>query len=255
VIDLHTHLLPGVDDGSPTLDNSWRVLERLKADGYTGLACTPHLEASRADRAPIGPYRALLEQLRAGAPPGIQLHSGFEIMLDVPGCDLTLPGLTLGDSRAVLVELPRVPLTPASTDELLRIRASGVVPVIAHPERYHGITINTLHVWRDMGVVIQGDGLLLLSTGHKAQFARRMLSSGVCDIIASDNHGDRRSLGTIRLWLHEVGGDRQARVLLEANPAHLLAGETLQPVPPLREHKSIWDHLRDLFTRGRRENS
>ena len=251
MIDLHTHLLPGVDDGSPNQENSVRVLERLWADGVTALACTPHLDASVAARAPIQPYARLLDQLRQGAPPGMVLHSGFEIMLDTPGCDLTLPGLSLGGSHAVLVEFPRVPLSPESTDELTRLRASGVVPVIAHPERYSGISLDKLHIWRDIGVIVQGDALMLLSTGSKAEFSRNMLAAGVVDILASDNHGDTRSLATVRLWLREVGGERHARILMDQNPQHVLDDEMLEGVPPLKEHKSIWDRLRELFTVGR----
>ncbi len=249
MIDLHTHLIPGVDDGSPTLENSLRVLERLRQEGVTEVACTPHLEASRAAVAPITEYRALLVSLQEGAPEGMRLHPGFEIMLDRPGCDLTLPGLSLGSSKAVLVEFPRVPLTPDSTDELMRIRASGVVPVIAHPERYSGITIDKLHIWRDFGVIVQGDALMLLQAGPKAEFSRLMLAEGVVDILASDNHGDRRSLGLVRLWLREVGGDRQGRILTEVNPARVLADEMMDRVPPLRERRGIWERLRSLFSR------
>jgi protein-tyrosine phosphatase len=249
VIDLHTHLIPGVDDGSPTLENSLRVLERLRQEGVTEVACTPHLEASRAAVAPITEYRTLLVSLQQGAPDGMRLHPGFEIMLDRPGCDLTLPGLSLGSSKAVLVEFPRVPLTPDSTDELMRLRASGVVPVIAHPERYSGITIEKLHIWRDFGVIVQGDALMLLQAGPKAEFSRRMLTEGVVDILASDNHGDRRSLGLVRLWLREVGGERQGRILTEVNPARVLADEMLDRVPPLKERRGIWERLRSLFSR------
>lgn len=249
MIDLHTHLIPGVDDGSPTLENSLRVLERLRQEGVTEVACTPHLEASRAAVAPITEYRALLVSLQQGASEGMRLHPGFEIMLDRPGCDLTLPGLSLGSSKAVLVEFPRVPLTPDSTDELMRIRASGVVPVIAHPERYSGITIDKLHIWRDFGVIVQGDALMLLQAGPKAEFSRLMLAEGVVDILASDNHGDRRSLGLVRLWLREVGGDRQGRILTEVNPARVLADEMMDRVPPLRERRGIWERLRSLFSR------
>lgn len=249
MIDLHTHLIPGVDDGSPTLENSLRVLERLRQEGVTEVACTPHLDASRAAVAPIMEYRTLLVELQQGAPPGMRLHPGFEIMLDRPGCDLTLAGLTIGSSKAVLVEFPRVPLTPDSTDELMRLRASGVIPVIAHPERYSGITIDKLHIWRDFGVIVQGDALMLLQAGSKAEFSRRMLAEGVVDILASDNHGDRRSLGVVRLWLREVGGERQGRILTEINPARVLADEMMERVPPLREHVGIWQRLKSLFSR------
>lgn len=255
MIDLHTHLIPGVDDGSPTLENSLRVLERLKQEGTNQVACTPHLEASRAHEAPLDRNRGLLAQIVAEAPPGMQLHSGFEIMLDRPGCNLNLPGLSLGESNAVLVELPRVPVSPASTAELMRLRAEGVVPVIAHPERYSGITIEMLRSWREFGVIVQGDGLMLLQVGSKAEFSRQMLEEGVVDILASDNHGDRRSLGTVRLWLREVGGEDQGRLLTETNPARLLANEPLEAVPPLSKHRSIWERLTELFSRSRQATS
>ncbi len=251
MIDLHTHLLPGVDDGSRTAENSVRVLERWRSEGVSDVACTPHLDASRAAEAPFDAYAGLLRDLQARAPAGLRLHKGFEIMLDVPNADLTDPRLTLGNSKAVLVEFPRQPLGEHATDDLMQLRASGVIPVIAHPERYQGISIDRLHIWRDLGVVIQGDALLLLASGSKGDFARKALALGLLDILASDNHGDSRSLSTVRLWLHEVGGDRHATILMDHNPRHVLEDEMLEGVPPLHEHKSIWDRLRELFTVGR----
>lgn len=249
MIDLHTHLLPGVDDGSRTLENSVLVLERLVADGVREVACTPHLNATAASDAPIAAYAELRQTLQAAAPAGVRLVSGFEIMLDRPGCDLRLPGLTLGESHAVLVEFPRSGLPPGASDELLRIRSSGRIPVVAHPERYRGVSVDTMHVWRDVGAVIQGDAQMLLAGGAMAKLAREMLEEGVYDILASDNHGDRRSLATVRLWLREMGGERQGRLLTEENPRRVLADKELERVPPLRKGKSMWQRLRALVGR------
>lgn len=248
MIDLHSHLLPGVDDGSPSLENSLRVLERFAADGVKEIACTPHLNASDAERAPVLLHRELLEELRQGTVSPVTLHEGFEIMLDRPGCDLRLPGLSLGGSRAVLVEFPRGGLPDGATGELLRIRTSGLIPVVAHPERYRGISIDRLHVWRDVGAVIQGDGMMLLSSGQMAEMSRAMLKAGVFDILASDNHGDRRSLATVRLWLREMGAESQARLLMEENPRRLLRDESLARVPPLSSRKGFWQRLRELVS-------
>jgi len=247
VIDLHSHLLPGVDDGSRTIEISLGVLQRFATEGVREVACTPHLRASLAHEAPIEVHRQLLADLRAVAPPAIRLHSGFEIMLDRPGCDLRIPGLALGTSRAVLVEFPRGGVPPGATEELLRLRATGCIPVVAHPERYAGVSIDTMHVWRDVGAVMQGDALMLLSSGAMAQLARAMLEEGVYDILASDNHGDRRSLATVRAWLREMGGDAHGRLLTEENPRRLLADESLERVPPLRGQRSAWQRLRALF--------
>ena len=247
MIDLHTHLLPGVDDGSRTMDNSVRVLERLLVEGVREVACTPHLTASRAHEAPVDEYAALRAELQRLAPEGMRLAAGFEIMLDRPGCDLTKRGLTLGTSRAVLVEFPRSGLPAGATAELMRIRASGLVPVIAHPERYRGVTLADIEAWREVGVVIQGDALMLLSAGEMAQLARAMLAGGLYDILASDNHGDRRSLATVREWLRETGEDGHGVLLTEENPRRVLADEALLPVPPLRRERSLWQRLRAMI--------
>ncbi len=258
MIDLHTHLLPGVDDGSRTLDTSVRVLQRMAAEGVTTVACTPHLNASQVEQAPVEEHARLRAELQAavtrelegqGMPP-VQLVAGFEVMLDRPGCELRDKGVTLAGSRAVLVEFPRQGVPSGATEELLRLRAGGMIPVVAHPERYRGVSVDTMHVWRDVGAVIQGDALMLLSSGPTAELAREMLEAGVYDILASDNHGDRRSLSTVRLWLREMGGDAQGRVLTVENPQRLLADEPLLRVAPLRRERSWWDRIKALAGRS-----
>src|SRR5689334_12672296 len=103
MIDIHTHLLPGVDDGSRSLADSVSSLRAFAADGVQTVVCTPHLRASDATRAPFEHHAALLTELRAAAPADVALLKGWEIMLDEPRVDLTDPRLTLGDSNALLV--------------------------------------------------------------------------------------------------------------------------------------------------------
>ena len=135
MIDIHSHLLPGVDDGSADVATSVGVLERFARHGLEVLVCTPHLAASDAARAPYEHHRDLLKTLVAAAPPKPELRLGWEIMLDRPGCDLSAPELSLGGAKAVLVEFPRAYLPVGTTDELERIRRGGIVRVVAHPER------------------------------------------------------------------------------------------------------------------------
>jgi len=255
VIDIHTHLLPGVDDGSPTLEHSASVLARLRGEGVRGLVCTPHLNASQAPEGPFEEYAALLKELRALAPGGMVLHSGFEIMLDVPGVDLGDSRLGLAGSRARLVEFPRRGLPPNATEELLRICGEGLVPVVAHPERYRGATVETIDLWREVGAVIQCDAMALLGGGPMTEFARAMLTAGQVDILASDNHGDRRSLAVACVWLSEIEAGAQARILTSENPALLLAGAPLRPVPPVATHRGVFERLRELLFRSSRRSA
>jgi protein-tyrosine phosphatase len=251
MIDIHTHLLPGVDDGSPSVEVSVPVLERFRADGVEIVVCTPHLDASRAPWAPHETHLAILEELRAHAPAMPELRLGWEIMLDRPGCDLTAPELRLGGAKAVLVEFPRAYLPVGTADELERIRRSGVVPVVAHPERYYGCTLDMVRGWRDAGAVIQTDATMLLARGPMTELAKSLLEAGLIDCLASDNHGDRRSLAATRVWLEEMGADEHAQVLTHSNAARVLADQATIPVPPLRLERGVFHRLRELLF-GRR---
>jgi protein-tyrosine phosphatase len=246
VIDIHSHLLPGVDDGSPSLEVSVGVLERFVSDGVKTVVCTPHLNASNARRAPHEAYAEVFATLVASAPAGVQLKLGWEIMLDLPGVDLRPPYLSLGGSQAVLVEFPRTGIPMRAADELARIRDCDRVPVVAHPERYRGCTADVVRSWRAAGAAIQTDAAMLLGSGPMTQLARQMLSEGLVDCIASDNHGDARSLRSARIWLEELGAAEQATMLTEMNARRLLANEEVLPVPPVRLDKGVFGRLRQL---------
>jgi len=246
MIDIHTHLLPGVDDGSPSIEASVPVLERFGEGGVEVLVCTPHLDASRAGRAPYDRNREILGQLVAAAPEKPRLLLGWEIMLDVPGANLSDPRLHLGDSNAVLVEFGRTSLPPSAADELFRLRTSGVVPVIAHPERYWGCTVDHVRAWRRVGAVVQMDVSAMLGSKRMSGVAAALLAEGLVDLVASDTHVDRRSLIAGRRWLEEAGGSEIAHLLTAENARRLLAGEDMIPVPPLRANRGMLRRLREL---------
>jgi len=247
VIDIHSHLLPGVDDGSPTVDVSVPVLRAFAAAGVRKVVCTPHLEASRAASAPYERHVQILEVLRRRAPEGIELALGWEIMLDVAGADLRSPRLALGGSSAVLVEFSHAGVPPTAAEELFRQRMSGVVPVVAHAERYWGSSPERVAEWRDVGAVIQLDSAALAGRGRSQQLAVELLQRGLADVIASDNHGDTRSVATAREWLLELGAEEQADLLTETNAARLLANEPTLPVAPVESRRGMLGRLRALF--------
>ncbi len=249
MIDIHSHLLPGVDDGSPSFEVSVGVLERFSREGLDVLICTPHLNASALATAPVQQHREILEELIARAPERPALRPGWEIMLDEPGADFRDPHLALGGSNAVLVEFPRAHVPERSAEELFRIRMSGIVPVVAHPERYWGCTLEQIREWRRVGAVIQLDGAGLLGSAEMARLARDMLAEGLVDCIASDNHGDSRSLAATRTWLEEQGATEQAELLTHVNAERLLANEPVLPVPPLPVESGLLSRLKQLLLR------
>lgn len=230
------------------------VLARFAADGVRGVACTPHLAASDCALAPIAVHDALRERLQGLAPAGVTLYNGWEIMLDAPGALRHLPGLTLGSSKAVLVEWARATVPPWATGELLRLRGEGLVPLVAHVERYHGVTLDLVREWRELGAVTQSDATILVAGGAMCELAKTLLSEGLVDVLASDNHGDRRALGMARWWLTEIGYPEQAEVLTETNPGRLLDNQPMLPVGGLRFDQGMFDRLRSWW-RNRRHTS
>ncbi len=223
------------------------VLERFRDDGVTTLVCTPHLNASQVMHAPVAHHAALIVALRQAAPALPELLLGWEIMLDSPGVDLTSADLSLGSSRALLVEFTRGGLPRGASAELRRITRSGRTPVLAHPERYFGCTLDAVREWRSFGVVIQTDASVLMGRGTPADLARGMLAEGLIDILASDNHGDHRSLGAARSWLVDRGAAEQVDLLTRVNAGLLLQNEDPVPVPPLK--RGMLGQIRRLFGR------
>jgi protein-tyrosine phosphatase len=246
MIDLHTHLLPGVDDGSRSFETSVEVLARFAAQGVECVVLTPHLNVSRSADAPYERHVELLEALRDRATSAPELRLGWEIMLDEPGRDLRPPRLALGGSRAVLVEFPLSGVPEQGGNELYRIRCSGVVPVLAHPERYWGCTVAKVQEWKRAGAVIQMDTAGLLGKGRIAKISRLLLEAGLVDLFASDNHGDTRTLATARDWLLDVSTAEHAELLTRTNARRVLDGAAPGPVPPLPAATGLFARFREM---------
>lgn len=247
MIDLHSHLLPGVDDGARSADVSVAVLQRFHEEGVEEVVCTPHLLASRAAHAPLERHREILADLRARLEGGPTLHLGWEIMLDVPNADLEGEGLGLAGSRTVLVEFPHIGVPLGATRELARLRESGVRPLVAHPERYFGCTPAQVREWRSVGAAIQCEAVSFAGRARVPRLAQALLAEGLVDCLASDNHGDRRSLAAARRWLEEMGAGEVAELLTRTNPRALLEDGPLTPVPPVRPSRSAFARLKDLI--------
>lgn len=262
LVDLHNHLLPGVDDGSRSLPESLAGLRSLHEGGVRQLAVTPHAEASVLERprlraARLSELDQAWESFRAAAQeaaPGVELTRGLEVMLDLPTLDTSDPLVRLGGGPHILVEFPQPFLPPNTSVVLARIRESGVRPVVAHPERYEDVRANLglAAEWRRAGAILQMNGASLLGWyGRRArQAALELLRSGMIDYIASDYHArGRPGINEYRAALVELGGEEYAGLLLEENPARVLRGEALFPVPPQGGHPSLRDRIRSFLGR------
>lgn len=248
MIDLHSHLLPGVDDGSRTLEQSVRVLRGFVARGITDVACTPHLLASQVPQGVPPEYDEAWQQLLANKPEGITLHRGVELMLDRPVPDeIARRTLTIAGTRYLLVEFARLVPGEIVARALADVIRHGLIPILAHPERYSSCSVEAVRVWRNLGTVIQVDATTLTMERSRGERARDLVREGLADILAGDNHGDERCIATALDWLTEQEGEDQAVLLLDTNPRAILEDRALYEVDPLPISRSLWNRVRNLF--------
>lgn len=261
--DLHTHILPDVDDGAPDLEASVRTLEALEADGVAAVCATPHLRASATDgdrRARADAAWAELGEAVAGRLAGLALHRGYEILLDSLEWNFSDPGLRIAGTRYALVEWVAFTVPPNSAEILERLAKEGLRPIVAHAERYFGYLgrYDVVGEWRRRGALIQvNSGSLWGAHGEGAEKqARALLERGWVDLLASDTHARPGRSPSVRAAydaLAGAGASETAELLLSVNPRRILEDEPTLPVsPPGR--RGIGARLAAKVRRLRRRN-
>jgi protein-tyrosine phosphatase len=200
VIDLHCHILPGIDDGARDLSVSLDMARASVNDGVTVLACTPHILPGLYHN--TGPQiRQAVQQLQSALDDaGIELKlitgADAHIVPDFAGGLRSGHLLSLADTRYVLVELPHH-VAPARLDNcFFDIALAGFVPILTHPERCTWIKqhYDTIRRLAQTGVWMQiTAGSLTGAFGSSARYwAERMLDEGLVHILATDAHDTKR---------------------------------------------------------------
>ena len=199
-VDLHSHLLPGIDDGARDLDHSLALIRRLADMGFTQLYTTPHV---MADLYPNTPdlIRAKLAEVRAAVAAAgmtIKIDAAAEYLLDEgfgdqlnAGTLLTLPG------NKVLVEMSFVSAPPNLDQTIFQLQTKGYQVLLAHPERYLFMRDNfeRYAALKERGVELQMN--LLSLTGYYGLPTRdnavKLLKTGMIDYLATDLHHERHA--------------------------------------------------------------
>ena len=251
MIDLHSHLLPGVDDGSRSVQQSVGVLEDMARHGVTDLCLTPHATASKVDQGVPEDHDRAYEALAPHVPSGIRLLRGAEVMLDrpLPAIVAERRDFTINRTRYILVEFPRLVTPQTVAQAVSHVSALGLIPLIAHPERYACCTPTLVHSWKAGGAVTQVDATTLFLPRTRGERARDLVAHGLADILAADNHGDERSVATAFEAMREQHALLQGELLITRNPRAILHDQEVEPVPPVAVRVSLLERLRTLFER------
>lgn len=241
MIDLHSHILPGLDDGSPDLDISLQMARIAVADGITHMACTPHIVPGVYDNnaETIGNAVARLRKHLHEARVPLELFAGADAHIAPDLLEKLRSGdvPTLNRSRYFLFEPTHHILPPRIEDLALRLINAGFVPILTHPERLTWIVSHYAIVERlnDAGCLIQVTaGSIEGAFGRTAlYYAEKLIDEGRVDIVASDAHGTdvrRPCLSRARASLAARIGEEAADRMVRQCPAEILADQAVEPV-------------------------
>ena len=262
MLDFHNHLIPAVDDGSKSLDDSLVAVERMSAQGITHIITTPHFQASTVKhpaefdaqmKSIDAAWEVLVEAVRMKFPQ-IKLDRGVELALDDPDPLAADARLRLAGTRFVLVEFPWFNIPANSVQPLRRLRASGFTPIVAHPERYENTdaSFQILREWKEAGAFLQLNAASLTG-GYGSRVERNgweCLRLGLVDFLSSDYHA--RGVCAVegaRKRVAARGGESLLKTLAGYNGQRLLDG--LDPIPVDRlGAESRWERLKRAFRRG-----
>ena len=238
MIDLHTHVLPGLDDGSPDMESSLAICRMAVADGITDMVATPHYRngVGVRDIDVIPPAAELLRGALAQNGIPLTLHVAIEMPLLENYLELYRDGTWLSydpGRKYILLECPPLPfnggqLLSRVVDALLR---AGAIPILAHPERLPFLDrLEDVIRLRRQGALFQVTAGALETRSSSGHRAREWLDRDIVSFVATDTHGtDRRPpvLSASRDFIRARCGAAVAEALTRGNARKILEGQPL----------------------------
>jgi protein-tyrosine phosphatase len=252
-VDLHTHVLPGLDDGAGSFAEAVEILAAARRAGTTAMVATPHMfqpglgsDDPAAVRQAFARFRERLAAAEAGA---VELYLGAENFVGEPLLDAAREdaALTLGGTRALLVEFWPLTTAGAARHAVDSLLAAGYTPVLAHVERYGFLQQEPALLERFVGAGCVAQVNASAVVGHHGlatvQRVDRWLRGGLIAVVASDGHNVSSRpprLDEAAAALASRHGAAVAELCLSDNPRALLAGLPVTP-PPSRPAR-WWRH-------------
>jgi protein-tyrosine phosphatase len=231
-VDLHSHVLYGLDDGARDPAMSLAMLDGLQALGVSEQCVTPHQKANQYLPGWAQVEAAFAEIDAAKRPGHPSLRLGAENMWD----DVFIQRLgaqqipRYAGTQAFLVEIPPSLMPPGLVDHLFKLRLAGLVPVLAHPERYHALWDNdelARSLRRVCAFVVDLGAVAGFHGKRETKAARHLLEIGLACGVASDAHqvGDLQQAAAGLAWIEKKLGHAAVVRLFDHAPRTILAGE------------------------------
>jgi len=250
VIDLHCHILPGIDDGAPTLEVALAMARAAVADGIKITACTPHIYPGLYENSQTIIAKAIAEfeqELKRHDIPltltiGADTHLAPDLLKGIQQGRIP----TLGHSRFLLLEPPHHVAPPRFEEAVFQLLAAGIVPVITHPERLTWIETH----YSKMATLVEGGAWMQITAGsltgrfgrRPKYWAERMVDEQLVHILATDSHHiDKRPplLAEGRDAAAARCGEKEAFNMVDVRPRAILADLPQGQIPDLPERQPV----------------
>ena len=232
MIDIHSHVIYGVDDGSPDLETSLKMLSAMSAIGTDGVVCTPHYR--KPYNKPVDIIKENFNALKAAAAERgipVQLYLGQEIYCKADEYKELLKSgkvLTINEGKSVLLEFDFNNYIDIA-DVVYETKAMGLTPIVAHVERYPYVTVDDVYEIKRSGGLIQvnSDSVIGKSGRSVKKFVKRLFNEGFVDFVASDLHPNRNdSLGKAYQYVKKKFGEDAAEVTFRETAKSIIRGQT-----------------------------
>jgi protein-tyrosine phosphatase len=243
MVDLHCHILPGLDDGPGTKEESLEMAESAIADGITHVVATPH--SSNKYLFDFAQVRRLRDELQAGAGDRLKIATGCDFHVNPENLESLRENARpycINQRNFLLVEFSEFSIPPAMDQALHEMQLAGLQPVITHPER-NGILRSQperLKKWVRQGCFAQVTGGALTGGfgAGSQQNALRWIAEGLIHFVASDAHNTRSRPLRLQPAYNVVVdrfGEAKARALFLDNPLAAFEGRQLPHVPEVAD--------------------
>lgn len=195
MIDIHSHILYGIDDGSKTIEESIQILKRCEQEGIKKIVLTPHYmentSYNKNNKEKIKLFNNLKEEINKQNI-NIDLYLGNEVYVNENILELIEKEeiLTINNSKYLLIEFPLLNENLNDINIIYNLKLSNIIPIVAHPERYEYITMEKIEQYINMGALIQinKDSLFGIYGKKAKKIVKHLLKNRLVHFIGSDIH-------------------------------------------------------------------
>ncbi len=249
MFDLHSHIIPGIDDGSKNIETTLTMLQIAIQNGTTGIVATPHIIEGKW----LPTWERVLKECEAlqkkvqKAGMDIPIFPGGEVAIYLDILDMfKSPGsYCINGGRYMLVELPAAEIPSFTEDFFFTLQTRGITPILAHPERHPKLAQSPeiLLEWIRTGVLTQMNGTSItgLMGARVMKTAELFLQNQMIHAIGSDAHGIRNRNTNLTSAVEKITmlmGESRTHELMVANPDHIIHSREIE-IPDIKEIRNF----------------